>query len=119
MQLIVDNTGGQLMTGAFANVRLEIAAPDKAIYVPASALIFDQSGLQVATLGADDRVVLKTVAIARDLGREIEIASGLTADDRVIVTPPDGIAPGDQVRVADRTGGPGAASATRNAPSAP
>ena len=119
MQLIVDNTGGQLMTGAVANVRLEIAAPDKAIYVPASALIFDQSGLQVATLGADDRVVLKTVAIARDLGREIEIASGLTADDRVIVTPPDGIAPGDQVRVADRTGGPGAASATRNAPSAP
>jgi membrane fusion protein, multidrug efflux system len=43
--------------------------------------------------------VLKTVTIARDLGREVEIASGLSADDRVITSPPDGIASGDKVRV--------------------
>ena len=55
--------------------------------VPASALIFDQSGLRVATVGADDRVVLKPITISRDLGREVEIASGLTADDRVIDEP--------------------------------
>jgi membrane fusion protein (multidrug efflux system) len=39
------------------------------------------------------------VTIARDLGRTIELASGLSADDRVITAPPDGIANGDQVRV--------------------
>ena len=88
------------MTGAFANVQLELPHPEIAINVPASALIFDQSGLRVATVGADDRVVLKPVTIARDLGKVVEIASGLTADDRVIDSPPDGIASGDQVRVA-------------------
>ena len=67
--------------------------------MPASALIFDQSGLRVATVGADNRVVLKQVTISRDLGREVEIASGLSADDRVIESPPDGIASGDHVRV--------------------
>jgi len=41
------------------------------------------------------------VTIARDLGSEIEIGSGLQADDRVIASPPDGIAEGDQVRIAD------------------
>ena len=90
------------MTGAFASVRLELPNPENAIHVPASALIFDQSGLRVATVGADDRVVLKQVTIARDLGREVEIGSGLTAEDRVIDSPPDGIAAGDQVRVAGK-----------------
>ena len=48
-------------------------------------------------------MLFKTVTIARDLGREIELASGVSADDRVIVAPPDGIADGDQVRVAGAT----------------
>lgn len=46
------------------------------------------------------QVLFKTVTIARDLGREIEIATGLSADDRIIVTPLDGIADGDAVRIA-------------------
>jgi RND family efflux transporter MFP subunit len=102
MLLAVDNSGHELMTGAFANVRLELPNPETAIHVPASALIFDQGGLHVATVGPDDKVVLKKVTIARDLGREVEIAAGLTAEDRVIDSPPDGIASGDQVKVAGK-----------------
>ena len=44
-------------------------------------------------------MLFKTVTIARDLGKEIELASGLAPDDRVITAPPDGLADGDQVRV--------------------
>jgi RND family efflux transporter MFP subunit len=102
MQLVVDNAEGALMTGAFVNVKLELPNPANAIHVPASALIFDQNGMRVATVGPDDRVVLKRVTIARDLGREVEIGTGLNADDRVIDSPPDGIAAGDQVRIANK-----------------
>jgi RND family efflux transporter MFP subunit len=102
MLLVVDNAYGALMTGAFATVRLELPNPATAIHVPASALIFDQTGLRVATVGPDDRVVLKPVTISRDLGREVEIATGLTAEDRVIDSPPDGIASGDQVKIATK-----------------
>ena len=102
MLLVVENPRGELMTGAFANVRLELPNPENAIHVPASALIFDQTGVRVATVGPDDRVVLKSVTISRDLGREVEIGSGLAADDRVIDSPPDGIGAGDQVRVAGK-----------------
>jgi len=112
MLLVVDNPIGELMTGAFANVHLELPAPDTAINVPASALIFDQGGLRIATVGADDRVVLKSVTISRDLGKEVEIASGLAADDRVIASPPDGIASGDLVRI---VGGPGTLGAPETA----
>jgi membrane fusion protein, multidrug efflux system len=51
-------------------------------------------------VGPDDKVLFKTVTIARDLGRDIELGSGLSVEDRVIVAPPDGIADGDPVRVA-------------------
>jgi RND family efflux transporter MFP subunit len=106
MQLVVDNPSGELMTGAFANVRLELPHPEVAVNVPASALIFDQGGLRIATVGPDNRVVLKEVTIARDLGKVIEIATGLTAEDRIIESPPDGIAQGDLVRVAGQAGSP-------------
>jgi len=106
MQLVVDNASGELMTGSYANVSLQLPEPEVAIVVPASALIFDQKGLHVATVGPDDRVALKDVTIARDLGREIEIGSGLTAHDRVVTSPPDGIASGDKVRIADKPGAP-------------
>ena len=88
------------MPGGYANVRLSLQRDAVPLHIPASALIFNQNGLRVATVGPDDKVLFKTVTIARDLGRDIELASGISADDRVIVAPPDGIADGDQVRIA-------------------
>jgi membrane fusion protein (multidrug efflux system) len=106
MQLMVDNSDGALMPGGSANVHVDLVGGAGSFRIPVSALIFDQGGLRVATVGAGDRVALKTVTIARDLGSEIEIGSGLQADDRVIATPPDGIADGDQVRIAEANAKP-------------
>jgi membrane fusion protein (multidrug efflux system) len=100
MQLALDNSKGELMPGGYANVKMSLARDALPLHIPASALIFNQNGLRVATVGADDRVLFKTVTIARDLGRDIELASGLSADDRIITAPPDGLSDGDQVRVA-------------------
>jgi RND family efflux transporter MFP subunit len=107
MQLVVDNSRNELMTGSFTNVTFDLPHPEVAINVPASALIFDQSGLHVAIVGSDGRIVLREVTIARDLGNEVELGSGIAADDRVVVNPPDGIASGDKVRIAGQPGTPG------------
>jgi RND family efflux transporter MFP subunit len=106
MQLIVGNEAGLLLAGGYANVRFNLSRDVQPLHVPASALLFDQNGLRVATVGADDKVVLKTVTIARDLGRDIEIATGLAADDRIILAPPDGLVDGAQVRIAKKGGEP-------------
>jgi membrane fusion protein, multidrug efflux system len=105
MQLVLDNSAGELLPGGYASVRLSLQRDSVPLHIPSSALIFNQKGLRVATVGADDKVVFKTVTIARDLGRDIEIGSGLAADDRIIVAPPDGLADGDQVRVMGSGGG--------------
>ena len=100
VQLAVDNESGDLLPGAFANVHFDLKTAASNLSVPASALILDSSGARVATLGPDNRVALKPVSIARDLGTVIEISAGLAANDRVVDSPPDGIARGDQVRLA-------------------
>jgi membrane fusion protein, multidrug efflux system len=104
MQLGLDNSKGELMPGGYANVKLSLQRDSVPLNIPSSALIFNQNGLRVATVGADDKVLFKTVTISRDLGRTIELASGITAEDRIITAPPDGLADGDQVRVSGGKG---------------
>jgi membrane fusion protein (multidrug efflux system) len=111
MQLALDNAAGELMPGGFATVRLSLQRDGVPLHIPSSALVFNQSGLRVATVGPDERVLFKTVTIARDLGRDIELASGVTLEDRIISAPPDGIVDGDQVRVVSTKGRPATVSA--------
>lgn len=101
MQVVVDNANGELMPGAFANTRIELPSSMESLAVPSGALIFDQKGLRVATVDANGKILLKPITIARDLGQIVEIGSGLTAQDRVIESPPDGLSNGDDVRVID------------------
>jgi RND family efflux transporter MFP subunit len=102
MQLIVDNGAGELMPGDYTSIHLQIAAAN-VLSVPSSALIFDAKGLSIATVGAGSRVVIKSVSIERDLGAVVELASGVTSNDRVIENPPDGIGNGAAVRLAPAT----------------
>jgi RND family efflux transporter MFP subunit len=100
MQLIVDNSAGEMMPGDYASIHLQIAAVAQVLSVPSSSLIFDAKGLSIATVGADNHVLLKPVIVGRDLGAVIELASGLSPNDRVIQNPPDGIVSGAEVRLA-------------------
>jgi RND family efflux transporter MFP subunit len=99
MQLIVDNSAGEMMPGDYASIHLQIGATARVLRVPSSALIFDAKGLSIATVDADNRVLIKPVSLERDLGPVVEIASGLDPNDRVIENPPDGIGTGAGVRL--------------------
>ena len=110
MQLGLDNSAGELMPGGFANVRLVLQRESVPLHIPSSALVFDQKGLRVATVTTDNKILFKPVKIARDLGRDIELAGGISLDDRVISTPPDGMADGDAVRVVSTKGRPSSVS---------
>ena len=111
MQLIVDNSAGEMMPGDYASIHLSIAPLSSVLSVPSSAVVFDSKGLSVATVGADDRVLLKRVSIARDLGAVVELTSGLAPTDRVIENPPDGITDGTLVHRAATAGVSAVASA--------
>jgi RND family efflux transporter MFP subunit len=103
VQLAVDNPKGELLPGAFATVQFDQAATAgdaAAVAVPPGALIMGRSGAQVAVLDAGNRVHIKKVTIARDFGSVVQLDEGVTPADRIVDSPPDGIAEGDLVRVA-------------------
>jgi RND family efflux transporter MFP subunit len=99
MQIVVDNSAGELMPGGYAGIHLQIEGTPNVLSVPSSALIFNAKGLSIATVDAGNHVRLKTVTIDRDLGAVIQLASGLSPEDRVIPNPPDGVAEGDPVHL--------------------
>jgi len=109
VELVADNPDGLLWPGTFANVSFDVPADDKVLQIPTSALLFQSAGLQVAVVGPDNRVQLHSVQAGRNFGTTIEILSGLGADDRVIDNPPDGILPGEEVKVAAGSATPVAA----------
>jgi RND family efflux transporter MFP subunit len=100
VELLVDNANGELFPGSYAEVHLKVPGSETTLRISSTALIFRGNDLEVATLDANQRVTLKTVVQGRDFGGSVEILSGLAADDRVVVNPPDSITNGAQMRIA-------------------
>jgi RND family efflux transporter MFP subunit len=99
VQLMVDNAEGLLKPGAYAQVSFALPSEGDGVLVPSSALVFRKDGLTVAVVDGSGHVTLKPVKIARDFGAKVEIASGLSANDLIVDSPPDSLAEGDQVHV--------------------
>ena len=111
VQVAVDNDDGKLLPGSYASVIFDLPANAALFRVPASALVYDGSGLRVAVVDAQNKVSFKDVTIAQDFGKTVQLASGIAAGDRLIESPPDGLANGDIVKVipAKKEGGNGKA----------
>jgi len=111
VELQVDNSNGELFPGSYAEVHFKLPADENTLRVPATALVFRAQGLQVATVVQGGQVKLHSVTQGRDFGNSVEVLNGLTAEDEVIVNPPDSITDGAQVRIAkppqNRQGKPG------------
>jgi RND family efflux transporter MFP subunit len=102
VQFGTDNQAGALQPGAYAEVKFPLPPGANGIQVPATALLFRDEGMQVATVDASNRVKLKTIAISRDMGATVDVGGGLSADDRIIDNPTDALRDGDEVRIANR-----------------
>jgi RND family efflux transporter MFP subunit len=100
VEVDLDNSKGELLPGAYAQVHLKLPEGISLPQLPVSALLFRSEGPRVATLGPDNRAVLVPVTIGRDFGSRIEIASGISTGTKVIDSPPDSLIDGQQVQVA-------------------
>ena len=98
----VDNPTDTLLSGSYAEVHLATPIQSATLLLPVNTLLFRSEGLHVAVV-RDGKVVLTAVTPGRDFGNEIEIVSGLTANDQVIVNPPDSIVSGQAVQVVQAT----------------
>jgi RND family efflux transporter MFP subunit len=104
VEVDVDNANGELLPGAYTEVHLKVPMGVPSLILPVTTLIFRSQGMQVATVQEGKRATLSNIVIGRDMGTEVEVLSGITANDSVIVSPPDSLIPGETVRVVTPVG---------------
>jgi len=102
IEVDVDNPTGTLLTGSYAEVHLAVPTKASTFLIPVNTLLFRTEGLRVGIV-KDGKVVLATVTPGHDFGEQIEIVSGLKADDQVIINPFDSIVSGQQVQIVQAT----------------
>ncbi len=100
VELQVPNPRGELFAGSYAQVRFDQVVNPTTLIISDNAIIFRAEGTQVALVGDDNKVQLRQVKLGRDYGDIIEVLDGLKTSDRVIDNPPDSIAEGMRVEVA-------------------
>lgn len=96
VEVDIDNSKGVLRPGAYVFVHFHLPGVGSRVTVPSNALLFRGEGLRVGIVRGD-RVELVPVTIGHDFGNAVEITSGLTSAEEVVLDPPDSLVSGMQV----------------------
>lgn len=95
----VANSDGALMPGMYVQAVLTFPVPHRVVEIPATALYSDARGLRVGVVDAQQRLHFAPITIERDTGASLQIATGLTGDERVVKIAVPGLAEGDALEV--------------------
>jgi RND family efflux transporter MFP subunit len=101
VELHAENPDQLLQSGTYAEVHFELPSRTDSVQIPTSALLFRSEGLQVAVIGSDNKIEMKKVTLGHNLGAAVEVLNGLAPSERIVDSPPDSLAAGDLVSVAD------------------
>jgi membrane fusion protein, multidrug efflux system len=100
-ELLVPNPDHLLWPGTYASVHFNMPLDKGVLVVPEQALLFRADGMQVALVDQNDHVHLQDVRLGLNFGKTVQVLSGLTPSDRLIVSPSAGLLEGQTVQVAD------------------
>ena len=103
-EIDVDNPTEQLLPGAYVQVHLKLPNRTRSVIIPANALLFRSEGLRVGVV-RNQHAQLVPITIGADYGSSVQVTSGLTLDDQVIVSPSDSLISGAPVRIANQAVG--------------
>ncbi len=95
----VPNKSGQLLPGGFAQVHLQVKATGQRLQVPVNSLLFRSEGLRAIVIDANQKARLRPLVIGRDYGTTLEVLGGISADDWIVLNPPDSLEEGQEVHV--------------------
>ena len=93
----VPNPEGLLIAGGVVGVTVERGAPRLALMVPQAAVLLDQAGRYVLTVGADKKVEQRRITTGVEQGRDVVVTDGLKEGELVIVEGVQKVRPGQIV----------------------
>ena len=103
VELKVDNSKDEIIAGSYAQVRFTEAKMEAVLTLPANTVLFRAEGPQIGIVQEDGKVELRTVKLGRDFGQTIEVLTGVSPNDRVIINPSESLATGATVAINEKT----------------
>lgn len=105
VKINIPNEGGKLKAGMFAKVYFAKATSNNAVILPRDAVMVENDSDYYVYTTADGATATKVpVTIGIDTGDTIEVKSGLSISDKVIVKGQTYIADGDKIKVVSENG---------------
>ena len=101
IEVSIDNRDGRLLPGAYIDVSVPVGH-NAAIVIPVNTLLLRGEGARVAVVDEKGVVKLHPVELGKDFGQKIEVLSGVTVDDRLVLNPPDSLSDGDQLTIVEK-----------------
>ena len=100
--LLVPNPKEELLPGMYAKAKFGLPHAVKIMMLPADALLLPTEGPRVAVVGENHKVHFQPVTLGRDYGAEVEILSGVSEGDTVVLNPTDAVREGVVVEPKER-----------------
>jgi len=97
-ELDVPNPDRRLVSGLYVQVGFKLQNSGMS-QIPAAALLFSAGGPEVAVVDSDGSVRFQAVTIGRDDGDKVELSSGVTDGQRLVLNISNQIIAGEKVRV--------------------
>ncbi len=101
VEVSIDNSSGRLLPGAYVDVTVP-AGHHSVMVVPVNTLLLRGEGPRIAVIDEQGIVKLHAVELGKDFGPKVELLSGVTVADKLVLNPPDGLADGDQLIVIEK-----------------
>jgi RND family efflux transporter MFP subunit len=98
-ELEVPNPTGELSSGSYVQITLDIPVDDRGVIIPAQTLLFASGQPAVAVVRADGKVAIQSVTVVRDLGAGLRVSGDISESDRLIRNPSPDLTSGAVVTV--------------------
>ncbi|AIY39431.1 putative Co/Zn/Cd efflux system membrane fusion protein [Collimonas arenae] len=99
MEINLPNQEHKLLAGAYVQVALPLGGASDVLIVPSNVILFRPEGARIAVVGGNGRIKLRPIVIGHDLGNSLEILSGVSLADKLVLNPPDSLADNDAVTI--------------------
>jgi len=118
-EIQVPNPDSALKPGMYVQASLSFPVPHHVVEIPATALYSDSQGLRVAVVDGQQKLHYVPITIERDTGATLQVATGLTGEERLVKIAVVGIPEGEAVEVAAPRAPAGGAATPAPAGAAP
>ena len=99
VEFLMANPEARIPAGLIGQVKIDVSGAKGSVLVPTNTIVTRAGRQVVFVVDNQNQVRIKPIVVDRDLGERVVVSSGLSSEDRVIVSPNALLREGDKVDV--------------------